>query len=117
MTGTIAIQVEDFNDHCPELVTKSQTMCLGDRVIYATGVDGDAFPNAAPFEFTVIGGSTTERWTVEHLNGKQPYRQTYYSVSVKWKSVLKKLVLTQNNWALPISLATFLLFMPSKCLL
>ncbi|XP_031711123.1 desmoglein-2-like isoform X1 [Anarrhichthys ocellatus] len=67
-TGTIAIQVEDFNDHCPTLTATSHTMCLEDNVIYVTAVDEDEFPNSAPFEFTVIEGSKKGKWTVEHLN-------------------------------------------------
>ncbi|XP_034469314.1 desmoglein-2-like isoform X2 [Hippoglossus hippoglossus] len=67
-TGTIAIQVEDFNDHCPKLTTTAHTMCLGGNAIYATAVDEDAFPNSAPFEFTVIGDQGNQKWTVEHLN-------------------------------------------------
>ncbi|KAK1879195.1 Desmoglein-2 [Dissostichus eleginoides] len=67
-TGTIAIQVEDFNDHCPTLIATTQTMCLEDKVIYVTAVDQDEFPNSAPFEFTVIGGSSEGKWTVESLN-------------------------------------------------
>ncbi|KAG7214811.1 hypothetical protein INR49_010703, partial [Caranx melampygus] len=67
-TGTIAIQVEDSNDHCPELTTTTHTMCLDENVIYATAVDKDEFPNSAPFEFTVIEESSKGKWTVEHLN-------------------------------------------------
>ncbi|XP_074507506.1 desmoglein-2-like protein isoform X2 [Sebastes fasciatus] len=67
-TGTIAIQVEDFNDNCPILTTTIQTMCLEANVIYATAVDKDEYPNSAPFEFTVIQGSGKGKWTVEHLN-------------------------------------------------
>ncbi|KAF1383815.1 hypothetical protein PFLUV_G00135730 [Perca fluviatilis] len=67
-TGTIAIQVEDFNDHCPKLTTAIQTMCLEDSVIYATAIDEDKFPNSAPFEFTVIQGSSQGGWKVEYLN-------------------------------------------------
>ncbi|XP_056247907.1 desmoglein-2-like protein [Seriola aureovittata] len=67
-TGTIAIQVEDFNDHCPKLTATTHTMCFEDNVIYATAVDEDEFPNSAPFEFTVIQGSSKGKWTVEHLN-------------------------------------------------
>uniref|UniRef100_A0A671Y448 Desmoglein 2 n=1 Tax=Sparus aurata TaxID=8175 RepID=A0A671Y448_SPAAU len=67
-TGTIAIQVEDFNDHCPELTTKTQTMCLGDNVVYLTAVDGDEFPNAAPFEFTLIHELSKGQWQLEPLN-------------------------------------------------
>ncbi|XP_029380665.1 desmoglein-2-like [Echeneis naucrates] len=67
-TGTIAIQVKDTNDDCPKLTTKIHTMCLEDSVIYATAKDNDEFPNAAPFEFSVIEGSSKGKWTVEHLN-------------------------------------------------
>ncbi|KAM8850390.1 desmoglein-2-like protein [Spinachia spinachia] len=67
-TGTIAIQVEDFNDHCPELTTNIQHMCVEDNVIYVTAVDKDNFPNSAPFEFSVIQAGRKEKWTVEHFN-------------------------------------------------
>ncbi|XP_034039169.1 desmoglein-2-like [Thalassophryne amazonica] len=67
-TGTIAIQVEDFNDHCPELTTTTHTMCLKDNVIYVTAVDQDDFPNSAPFEFTVNQERSKGKWTVEQYN-------------------------------------------------
>uniref|UniRef100_A0A8C5GHB2 Desmoglein-2-like n=1 Tax=Gouania willdenowi TaxID=441366 RepID=A0A8C5GHB2_GOUWI len=69
-TGTIAIQVEDFNDHCPTLTSKTQTMCLEDNALFATAVDQDEFPNSSPFEFSVIEESSSKgKWTVEHVNG------------------------------------------------
>lgn len=64
--------MEDFNDHCPELTTKTQTMCLGDNVVYLTAVDGDEFPNAAPFEFTLIHELSKGQWQLEPLNGEIP---------------------------------------------
>lgn len=67
-TGTIAIQVEDFNDDCPKLISTTSTMCLENRVIYATAVDEDEFPNSVPFDFTVIQDKSEGKWTVEHLN-------------------------------------------------
>uniref|UniRef100_A0A8C7M346 Desmoglein 2 n=1 Tax=Oncorhynchus mykiss TaxID=8022 RepID=A0A8C7M346_ONCMY len=67
-TGTIAIQVEDFNDHCPILTATATTMCLGDTIVYVKAVDGDTFPNGAPFKFRVIQGDSKQKWTVEHLN-------------------------------------------------
>uniref|UniRef100_A0A8C7MK90 Cadherin-4 n=1 Tax=Oncorhynchus kisutch TaxID=8019 RepID=A0A8C7MK90_ONCKI len=67
-TGTIAIQVEDFNDHCPILTATATTMCLGDTTVYVKAVDGDTFPNGAPFKFRVIQGDSKQKWTVEHLN-------------------------------------------------
>uniref|UniRef100_A0AAY4CX95 Cadherin domain-containing protein n=1 Tax=Denticeps clupeoides TaxID=299321 RepID=A0AAY4CX95_9TELE len=67
-TGTIAIQVEDYNDHCPTLTRPAQTVCYGDSAVYVTAVDEDAFPNGAPFEFRVDTTSTKEKWTIERLN-------------------------------------------------
>ena len=43
-TGTIAIQVEDFNDNCPTLTSTNQTVCFQENVVYVTAVDGDAYP-------------------------------------------------------------------------
>lgn len=67
-TGTIAIQVEDFNDHCPRLTGTTQTMCFEDTAVYATAVDKDEFPNSAPFDFRVIHSKSSGKWTVEPLN-------------------------------------------------
>ncbi|XP_072543360.1 desmoglein-2-like protein [Salminus brasiliensis] len=67
-TGTIAIQVEDFNDHCPILTSPAQTMCYGDSVVYVSATDGDNYPNGEPFVFRVLTKSTTEKWSVERLN-------------------------------------------------
>ncbi|XP_051738567.1 desmoglein-2-like isoform X3 [Ctenopharyngodon idella] len=67
-TGTIAIQVKDFNDHCPVLIHQSQRLCYEDHVVYVTAVDKDHFPNGAPFDFNVDEKRTKEAWRVEHLN-------------------------------------------------
>ncbi|CAN9502825.1 unnamed protein product [Ophioblennius macclurei] len=67
-TGTIAIQVEDFNDNCPELTSTTQTMCLEDHVIYVSAVDQDMFPNSSPFEFSVIEEGDAGTWLVEPFN-------------------------------------------------
>uniref|UniRef100_A0A3Q1H2R5 Desmoglein-2-like n=1 Tax=Acanthochromis polyacanthus TaxID=80966 RepID=A0A3Q1H2R5_9TELE len=67
-TGTIALQVEDFNDDCPKLISTTPTMCLEDKVVYVTAVDQDDFPNSVPFDFTVIQDKSKGKWTVEHLN-------------------------------------------------
>ncbi|XP_041849024.1 desmoglein-2-like isoform X2 [Melanotaenia boesemani] len=67
-TGTIAIQVEDFNDHCPELTSTTQSMCLEENAIYISAVDKDYFPNAAPLDFTVIQKGSEQKWTVEPFN-------------------------------------------------
>ncbi|KAF7690207.1 hypothetical protein HF521_012011 [Silurus meridionalis] len=67
-TGTVAIQVEDFNDHCPVLVNKTQPLCTTQEVLYVTAEDKDAFPNAGPFTFTVIPEGTDGKWELEHLS-------------------------------------------------
>ena len=68
-TGTIAIQVKDSNDHCPELTVTSQTVCDNNNFVYVTAVDKDEFPNSAPFEFRVIS-ENKQKWTIEPFNGK-----------------------------------------------
>lgn len=67
-TGTIAIQVEDFNDHCPTLSSNVQTLCTDKDAVFVTAVDEDVPPNGAPFTFSVPE-DTKGKWTVEHFNG------------------------------------------------
>ncbi|XP_054889423.1 desmoglein-2-like protein [Poeciliopsis prolifica] len=67
-TGTIAIQVEDYNDHCPQLTSTAQTTCFGENVIYVTAKDGDMYPNAEPFTFDLIQEDSKEKWTLEPFN-------------------------------------------------
>ncbi|XP_051951196.1 desmoglein-2-like [Xyrauchen texanus] len=66
-TGTIAIQVEDFNDHCPTLSSQVQTLCTDKDAVFVTAVDEDAPPNGAPFTFSVPE-DTKGKWTIEHFN-------------------------------------------------
>lgn len=44
-------------------------MCRWDNFIYVTAEDKDDFPNSAPYDFTVIEGSSKGKWVVEPLNG------------------------------------------------
>uniref|UniRef100_A0A3Q0QVB1 Cadherin domain-containing protein n=1 Tax=Amphilophus citrinellus TaxID=61819 RepID=A0A3Q0QVB1_AMPCI len=67
-TGTIAIQVEDFNDHCPTLTSDIQTMCTTADAVIVTANDEDAFPNGPPFVFELLPEGTEGKWQVEHLN-------------------------------------------------
>nr|XP_046248064.1 desmoglein-2-like [Scatophagus argus] len=64
-TGTIAVQVEDFNDHCPTLTSNIQTMCTTDNSVIVNAKDEDVFPNGPPFDFAIISEG---KWQVEHLN-------------------------------------------------
>ncbi|XP_069378761.1 desmoglein-2.1 isoform X2 [Paralichthys olivaceus] len=67
-TGTVAIQVEDFNDHCPTLTSNIQTMCTTDDAVIVNAKDEDAFPNGPPFDFSIVPEGTNGKWQVEHLN-------------------------------------------------
>lgn len=70
-TGTIAIQVADFNDHCPTLTTSSTGLCDSAKTVYVTGFDEDVAPNAAPFTFRIVPEGTKGSWDVEVINGKK----------------------------------------------
>lgn len=69
-TGTVAIQVEDFNDHCPILTTDLKTMCTPLDSVIVAAIDEDSFPNGSPFDFSVVEERTEGKWKVEHLNGE-----------------------------------------------
>lgn len=70
-TGTVAIQVEDFNDHCPTLTTEFITMCTSTDSAIMAAVDEDSFPNGPPFDFSIVTEGTKGKWKVEHLNGEK----------------------------------------------
>ncbi|KAI4828638.1 hypothetical protein KUCAC02_022718 [Chaenocephalus aceratus] len=68
VTGTIAIQILDSNDHCPTLTTTHSTQCSDETTVYVTAFDEDANPNGAPFTFRVIPDGTRGSWDVEVVN-------------------------------------------------
>uniref|UniRef100_A0A3P8UN84 Desmoglein 2 n=1 Tax=Cynoglossus semilaevis TaxID=244447 RepID=A0A3P8UN84_CYNSE len=68
VTGTVAIQVEDFNDHCPTLSSELKTMCTPQDHVTVTATDEDASPNGAPFDFEIIPEGTQGKWRTEHNN-------------------------------------------------
>ncbi|XP_047199070.1 desmoglein-2-like [Hippoglossus stenolepis] len=67
-TGTVAIQVEDVNDHCPTLTNNIQTICTTVDAVIVSAKDEDAFPNGPPFDFIIVPEGTKGKWQVEHLN-------------------------------------------------
>ncbi|KAL7888147.1 hypothetical protein AOLI_G00031210 [Acnodon oligacanthus] len=79
-TGTVAIQVEDFNDHCPTLTSQAQTLCTNQEAIYVTAIDEDAPPNGAPFTFSIVPEKTKGKWSVEHLNATTAILRTHESL-------------------------------------
>ena len=70
-TGTVAIQVEDYNDHCPTLTSTIQTACLPHDAVVVNAKDEDGDPNGAPFEFIIIPEGTKGKWHTEHFNGEE----------------------------------------------
>lgn len=70
-TGTIAIQVEDFNDHCPTLTSDLQSMCTTDDAVIVNAKDEDSFPNGAPFDFAIVPEGTKGKWQVEQYRGEE----------------------------------------------
>ncbi|KAM8745386.1 desmoglein-2.1-like [Acanthopagrus schlegelii] len=86
-TGTIAIQVEDFNDHCPTLTSDFQSMCTTDESVIVNARDEDSFPNGAPFDFDIVRENTKGKWQVEQysdtaaiLRAKEPMWPGIYEV-------------------------------------
>ncbi|XP_065256115.1 desmoglein-2-like [Emys orbicularis] len=69
-TGTIVIQVVDANDNCPVIVTPTQTVCSDAKFFSFTAEDRDAYPNSAPFTFTVIDEpeGMTKKWVIGDTN-------------------------------------------------
>ncbi|XP_061743867.1 desmoglein-2.1-like isoform X3 [Nerophis ophidion] len=75
-TGTVGIQVEDFNDHFPTLTNTIETLCIPKNNFFVTAVDEDDFPNGAPFTFEIIPEGTKGKWQVEHLNDTSAFLRT-----------------------------------------
>ncbi|XP_030069656.1 desmoglein-2 isoform X2 [Microcaecilia unicolor] len=70
-TGTIAIHIEDINDNCPTIVNPIQTVCHDAKYISVTAKDEDAFPNGAPFTFTIVDEpvGAAKNWIIGNQNG------------------------------------------------
>ncbi|XP_029931188.1 desmocollin-2-like [Myripristis murdjan] len=69
-TGTVIIQVEDVNDHVPEVPDKELVLCdkdeeLGSVLVVAE--DKDQPPFSAPFRFA-MGADHDGNWAIEALN-------------------------------------------------
>ncbi|XP_061095014.1 desmoglein-2.1-like [Conger conger] len=68
VTGTIAIAVEDVNDHCPQLTTSYQDLCLEDTAVYVTAHDEDGLINSLPLTFQLLSEGTTGSWNMARFN-------------------------------------------------
>ncbi|KAG9282786.1 desmoglein-2 isoform X1 [Astyanax mexicanus] len=68
-TGTIALQVEDSNDHCPKLTSTYQSVCSDTNIINVTAFDEDVNPNGEPYKFVLIEEETRGKWEIVPVNG------------------------------------------------
>ncbi|XP_058495080.1 desmoglein-2.1-like [Solea solea] len=96
-TGTIAIQVSDFNDHCPTLKTSHVTLCSNKKMVYVTGLDEDSYPNAAPFTFRILSEGTHGSWVLEVLNETTA---ALHSQEALWPGTYKLQVEVSDNQGL-----------------
>lgn len=71
VTGTIAIQVQDSNDHCPVLTTDVQNICTTHDSVIVSAKDEDMSPNGPPFEFVILPKGTEGKWQVKRYNGEK----------------------------------------------
>uniref|UniRef100_A0A4W4DNE4 Cadherin domain-containing protein n=1 Tax=Electrophorus electricus TaxID=8005 RepID=A0A4W4DNE4_ELEEL len=69
-TGTIALKVEDSNDHCPKLTSTYENVCSDTNVINITVFDEDIYPNQEPYKFVLIKEETRGEWEMVPVNGK-----------------------------------------------
>ncbi|KAK1795901.1 hypothetical protein P4O66_009008, partial [Electrophorus voltai] len=68
-TGTIALKVEDSNDHCPKLTSTYENVCSDTNVINITVFDEDIYPNQEPYKFVLIKEETRGEWEMVPVNG------------------------------------------------
>lgn len=73
-TGTIALKVQDSNDHCPTLTSTFQSICSDSNVVNMTAFDEDDYPNGKPYKFVLIEEETHGKWEMVPVNGKADSR-------------------------------------------
>uniref|UniRef100_A0A4W5KQ56 Cadherin domain-containing protein n=1 Tax=Hucho hucho TaxID=62062 RepID=A0A4W5KQ56_9TELE len=70
-TGTVIIQVEDMNDHAPDIPSKDLVLCEKDGgemgSVLVVAEDEDQAPFSAPFSFK-LGEKHDDKWAVKPLN-------------------------------------------------
>ncbi|KAM4629815.1 desmoglein-2.1-like [Polymixia lowei] len=67
-TGTIALQVGDANDNCPELTSNLEYLCSDTEVVNITAVDEDGDPNGAPLLFSLLDEKSAGEWELKTLD-------------------------------------------------
>ncbi|XP_066479957.1 desmoglein-2 [Tiliqua scincoides] len=73
VTGTIAIQVENVNDHCPTVTPTTTRVCSDAQFIDFTIEDRDSHPNGGPFTVTVIDHPErmSDKWVISRIDGSR----------------------------------------------
>ncbi|TSK58113.1 Desmoglein-2 [Bagarius yarrelli] len=89
-TGTIALKVQDSNDHCPILTSTYQSICSDNKVVNVTAFDEDNYPNAEPYKFVLLEEETRGKWemvlvneTTVSFHAKEPLWQGFYELSLE----------------------------------
>uniref|UniRef100_A0A3Q2D844 Desmoglein-2-like n=1 Tax=Cyprinodon variegatus TaxID=28743 RepID=A0A3Q2D844_CYPVA len=93
-TGTIAIEVQPFNDHCPKLTTDLMSMCTSENKLIVNAEDEDAFPFGAPFNFSIDPDGTQGSWQVKQHNETAAIVQAMEDL---WPGVYKLMFVVEDQ--------------------
>uniref|UniRef100_A0A673NI35 Si:ch73-74h11.1 n=1 Tax=Sinocyclocheilus rhinocerous TaxID=307959 RepID=A0A673NI35_9TELE len=85
-TGTIALKVEDSNDHCPTLTSTYHQTCDNNKVVNVTAFDEDADPNGAPYQFVLIEEESVGKWEMVPINGTTV---SFHALEALWPGMYK----------------------------
>ncbi|KAJ6662160.1 hypothetical protein lerEdw1_012625 [Lerista edwardsae] len=75
VTGTIAIQVENSNDHCPTIPTTMTRVCSDAQFIDFPIEDRDAHPHGGPFTVTILDQPErmSDQWVISRVDGSRAH--------------------------------------------
>ncbi|KAM6962568.1 desmoglein-2.1-like [Aplochiton taeniatus] len=93
-TGTIALQVGDSNDNCPELTSTLEYVCTDTESVNVTAQDVDGEPNGAPFHFSLVPEETRGQWGVDPLNDTSASLKT---LELLWPGVYDVALVIQDQ--------------------
>uniref|UniRef100_A0ACB8FE71 Uncharacterized protein n=1 Tax=Sphaerodactylus townsendi TaxID=933632 RepID=A0ACB8FE71_9SAUR len=72
-TGTIAIQVQNINFHCPTIITRATAICAEEKFANITVEDHDVYPYGGPFTLTIIDEPErmSDKWAIGQVHGSR----------------------------------------------